>query len=352
VFANKSAGLLLAPLLVMLSLPGAQAAGVTTLLDAGTRLYNQGNFKQAVVYFRQAANCAPDNAVVHFYLANALSWLGEKKQALKEYSLSTCLDPYGPASAYLPQPARAASAPLPNYVYSQLLASTLEQEKSADDVSVDGAMRRIRRQAAWEKAKQHMQAEDGANNIWRQNETETRRLEAHAQADIQRALTPPSTTLGHGTIFWDEAAAQREAAAIRQSVEDAKAMSVRFAQARADVYRANEIARQAQLDQTAANLKGQMEEPVIADGVRLLPEGTNLYVRNYADGSSLPDTGGGDTDKNPGKALTEDRAKDKTIDAIKGQKGRLVKVYYPHGQSANEIEDLRYTKEVKAKRLD
>ena len=210
-------------------------------------------------------------------------------------------------------------------------------------------MQIIQSQAAFEKKKQHALAEDGANNMMCQAESQNRRLEANAQAEIEEALTPPVTTLGHGQIFWDAAAAQKKAEAIRSDAETAKAMSLKFAQARADVYRQIEKARLADLDQVVANLQGQMEEPVIADGVRLMPEGTNLYVRNYALGKALPEAGSDGNE--PGKTLTGDKAKARVIDAIKGQKAKGIKDYFPQGQSARGIEDLQYTREVKGKLL-
>jgi thiol-disulfide isomerase/thioredoxin len=70
------------------------------LLDQAIREYNAGHYSEAIGLFGEAEPTEFNNAVLHYYLANALSKTNQKEDAAKEYKIALALEPHGQLADY------------------------------------------------------------------------------------------------------------------------------------------------------------------------------------------------------------------------------------------------------------
>lgn len=69
-----------------------RAQTATTLLSAGLRLYQDGNYSQAVAAFKTASAYAPDNIDTYNYMAKAYLKQGRTAEAINTYKISLSVD--------------------------------------------------------------------------------------------------------------------------------------------------------------------------------------------------------------------------------------------------------------------
>jgi tetratricopeptide (TPR) repeat protein len=257
----------------------------------GARAYATGQYRTALTHFNKALRANPYNAHLHYYRASALVKLGRHDEAVKEYRTSYALDPYGD-TAYYCQAALAAYGDAA--VEAPLL--TVGQGPQAP-AQVEQAMRKIADQSRQASTKLLDAGQAEREHQLRLGEVASSRIADQASLDIanvrpsvfygiggfgtrsvngQRIVFPhviPLTGFGPAQIAQIESIKQRSAtaqAAARQTASiQAQRAAERFTQ------------RAQALEETAANLRSQMEQPSLHGGAVLRPGGTNLYVRYY-----------------------------------------------------------------------
>lgn len=76
----------------LLSQEALRSQTATTLLSSGLRLYQNGNYSQAVAAFKTASAYAPDNVDTYNYMAKAYLKQGKTKEAVNAYKISLSID--------------------------------------------------------------------------------------------------------------------------------------------------------------------------------------------------------------------------------------------------------------------
>jgi hypothetical protein len=84
--------------LILLCCPPCVAA--SKILSKGIEAYNAGHYQKAIGLFGQAQATEFSNPVLHYYLANALSRVNQKTDAIKEYRIALALQPDGQMGQY------------------------------------------------------------------------------------------------------------------------------------------------------------------------------------------------------------------------------------------------------------
>jgi hypothetical protein len=77
--------------------PGMAASEI---LNKGIKAFNSGHYQKAIGLLGQAETSEFNNPVLHYYLANALSKVNQKPDAIKEYKIAMALQPEGQMSQY------------------------------------------------------------------------------------------------------------------------------------------------------------------------------------------------------------------------------------------------------------
>jgi tetratricopeptide (TPR) repeat protein len=75
-------------------------AGANDYLDKGIKEYNAGNYYEAIGLLGEAEPTDFNNAVLHYYLANAYAKTSQKDDAIKEYKIALALEPQGQLASY------------------------------------------------------------------------------------------------------------------------------------------------------------------------------------------------------------------------------------------------------------
>lgn len=275
-----------------------------SVYDDGIRDYQAGRFKQAMMKLTRASGAQPTNALVHYYLANALVKCGEHEQAAEEYRVSFMLDPYGTVSGYCRAALRgykravpsgddikafrdtvngvtalASAPPAPGAKGQVLHPPRLGASASADPI-MRQSLSLIRRQVDFEKRKNNSIGESRAKSEIKLAERDAREIDYWAKQQIDRLWSPHQAPMDPRLLDTKQLQASEDR--IRANAKEEQSRILREAQQRADRYRKVAEMRKTALDEVADNLERQMCENSSASTVRLLSEGTDLYVRRYA----------------------------------------------------------------------
>lgn len=76
-------------------------------LDKAIAAYNAGNYNEAMGLLGEAESRDFNDPVLHYYLANTLSHLDSKDEAIKEYKIALAMQPDGQMAAYCHDALRA-----------------------------------------------------------------------------------------------------------------------------------------------------------------------------------------------------------------------------------------------------
>jgi tetratricopeptide (TPR) repeat protein len=277
----------------MLGLCSGKALAASTF-ESGLKQYNLGRYGHAVVYFSLAEEEEPRNALVHYYLANALVRTGHHEEAIVEYGLCYRLDPHGKVSNYCRQALTAYKQPLPSAavpVHISTNSGALDRSTRFDgsgakigttdeDELVARTESLIRQEVIFEKGKHRDMADSFASGALVQVEAEAKRIQDDAAREIEYASQPPP---GGGKLvpMPSPEAISAKIEEIKRVAKERENNARRLAQARADRYKEWSQDRQKSLDEVASNLENQLTQPLGRSGVKLQPVGTDLYTRYY-----------------------------------------------------------------------
>ncbi len=289
----------------LLSGPGALAG----TFQVGIKHYNAGRYRHAVIFLSAAAAQQPHDSLVHYYLANALVHQGRHDDAVVEYNLSFQLDPRGPVAGFCLEALEKYGQPIRELEKTQVqLTETYRRLHTVGDLAarsgganseVSRAVSLIRQQAAYEKAKHRYYNEYMVKAVMEQAATQKGRIRQWRDDEISVLQQPVIIAGGRGAIdlryvnpaLFDPQ--MREAMIKRveqQAHEKEKACEARAAE-HVDRHKRWLAEKNYALDDVVSNLESQLESPG-KGSVRLVPEGTGLYVRQYAhsrSGRELPE---------------------------------------------------------------
>lgn len=258
-----------------LSTPGQALASAT--YDDGLRAYNAGRFGEAAMLLSHAGALEPLNAIVHYYLANALVRISQHEEAIKEYRLSYLLEPKGSVSQYCLQALKSYKVPLPSAADASFVRDTVRSgiaKGGSQSIAV------LRRQLDGEKSRHKSIGDSIAQHALELGEDQSNQVSLQAQADITRLHTPQ--LVGRDPLVIGNENQIKNAAKDRQS------LIMRAAKAKADRYKVWTNQKQQVLDQVAQNLEQEISSSANAKQWKLQPIGTDLYVRTYGYGRTGP----------------------------------------------------------------
>jgi tetratricopeptide (TPR) repeat protein len=277
----------------------------------GVADYENGRYQSAVVNLAKGVGAEPGNAFAHYYLANALVKCGDHKQALDEYRSSLMLEPTGSVSVFCRAALKGYRMPLP----------TMEEAQSYRDTvggahAVHQTMTAIRKQLDGQRQNTEELSKTLGKDALNRGSYDMNKVDSWAKEEISN-LYSPNRHMRDPRLLDEEFVKQREAA-IRISAKDEQERIRREAAETALRYKRNGEQRQKLLDDSARALEKQMTEKPGNSGVRLVAEGTDLYVRRYVSVKTahpLPDARaavvriygrGANSDANPNPEITKD----------------------------------------------
>ncbi len=262
---------LLAGLLTLACSSAALALPVDKLIDEAAGQYKNGSYGPATVTLLEALRDAPHNAEAHYYLANCYIFLKREPEAVEEYRAAMQWGGNSEIANYSKQAlinlgvlpggsGSPATAVHPSDVGHSLTEIGRQAEQSADI---------IQRQA------------EGASRDIRQIGTEhARTVEIHgAQRVNDMANSYITDKWGNQMPLYsdDQIAAARDHYQNRaQALRDQTRQNIQNLQRESQQHQ--DLTRQ-----SAADLANQLQQPTVTtDGAKLVPQGTNLYIRNYS----------------------------------------------------------------------
>lgn len=273
----------------------ALQAGATTCDDA-IKSYNAGEYEAAEKLLRASCRQTPSDAASHYYLANTLVHLKQHEEAIEQYRVGYALDREGRIGNYCGRALKGYGFQLPDAAVSRAIAGTVSGVTSstqkqllaitppAAPISMGGAqpplnrsVTAIRKQVEFEKQKNESVAEATAADAISLARTTVRSVRENAEQQIQRLYAPQR---GRPALSPEEIAYREQQ--IRNEAKAEEDFIMRQAATKADRYRKVGEMRRSALDQIADNLETQLSDDGKYSGVKLIPQGTNLYVRTYA----------------------------------------------------------------------
>lgn len=254
---NKIIGFILA---YSFALPAMYAA-MSNDITNGVVAYNKGWYSTALYYLTLAEPLYPNNALVHYYRANALARLTRVPEAMTEYAKTVDLAPNSKIGSYA-KSALQAACNLNNNVNADQQTSTQDELLQQGNALSSSVM-----QSAKERKDTRLTyGKQQYNNIQQTEQIEVDRMN-NTGFNIDGAWIECYTP--------DDIAAYKQQEALKEqhvlysAQYDAKAIASRAGQ------RSNAI------KSSAAALAQQLSDPSSNDGTKLNPLDTNLYVRNY-----------------------------------------------------------------------
>lgn len=260
---------------------GSMLPAFGAAFDDGVQQYSQGLYQQAAVTLTRAEGCDPRNYMVHYYLANALVYIKHHKEAIEEYRTCYALAPAGSVSEYCKEALNSYQQNLPDDSEIKQIRDTTYSAASSNESSkapqIERSLAIIRRQLALEKQKHESFSEATASEAINSAQNAVKCVRENTEQQVSKLYAPhPRSSLAYTGDL------QAREAQIRSQAKEEEDWILRQAQVKADHYRQVGEMQQSALDQVADNLEQQLGDDGTRSGIKLIPSGTNLYVRSYA----------------------------------------------------------------------
>lgn len=253
---------------------GGPAFAANSAYADGVADYQNGRYQSAVVNLAKAIGAEPRNPIAHYYLANALVKCGDHKQAVEEYRASLMLDPNGSVSVFCKAALKGYHALLPTPAETAAYRDTASGANA-----VQQSLANIRKQLDGQRLSTEELSKTLGRDALNRSSYDLGKVDSWARDEISN-LYSPQRHLRDPRLLDDEFVKQREAS-IRISAKDEQERIRREAAETALRYKRAGEQRQKLLDDSARALEKQMTEKPGNSGVRLVAEGTDLYVRRY-----------------------------------------------------------------------
>lgn len=274
------------------SIAGGKQAPVT-LLEKGQQYLSQGQYAKAEDCFRQSSVEHPADAVVHYYLANALVYLKKHSEAMSEYRNAFLLDPYGPVSGYCRKALTAYRQRAEESATASSEANISAAEriglKTKDDGHRGKSVQCIRDQVEREKSRHHVYADSIAATIVRGGESRAQTIEKNTHDAINETLNSPLKLRPFENPLTAMENRRMQIEQMRRESEDAAKLERSQAAERSNTYKNWSQQHDSSLDEIASNLEELLSTKSLPGSAQLHPEGTGLFVRYYGGGTSAQD---------------------------------------------------------------
>lgn len=230
-------------------------------LVQGVELYKAGNYRESITKFCMALNSEFENAVLHYYMANAMVNIKQRESAIREFRIAYALSPRGEVGILSRQALSFLGAD--NYedgVSKVVAGKTKEKPKEPPvDPVFSKTLQMLKKQAddAGLESKFMTPAEQEANRVLDEN---IKKSKAAAVDAILKAnpddIHIPAEAVEH--------------------LNRAKHLSSEKVRRAGHAYR-----KSGNIKDTADSLQTLLSEKDSKTAPRLVPHGTNLYIRNY-----------------------------------------------------------------------
>ncbi|MBY0357869.1 MAG: tetratricopeptide repeat protein [Candidatus Obscuribacterales bacterium] len=256
--------------LLLVCMQAGMAVNGPAAADAsGFKFLAAGDYAKALQCFNIAARENPDSSEVHFGRATALSNLGRKDEALKEYKLALLLNP---------------GRDLKKKLESGLTLLQANCNKTSANVSAQPALSGAALEAEHSIGKIMSQSEDRINGIHTSAEKFASNLysgKLSQQKKIMEAAKQEADIL-RNNARWRSGMSFADINEYEADIRRRSGYILNKARSDYDNHRREAQMRAHGIKDSAEGLQKQMlEKPSETSGVFLLPKGTNLYVRNY-----------------------------------------------------------------------
>jgi tetratricopeptide (TPR) repeat protein len=239
---------------------------------AAFNLYKAGNYSLAAECLRIALSQSPNDAVLHYYLANCWAQLGKLDSAAQEYRLTLTLTQELPISEYCRNGLAACTSKM-----AQSKAGPATVNQSQDEIA--RAIKSIDDQGQRAKDLRQVEMEREAQANLSEGEKLAARLERERESEIKRMQRATyKDEYGHVYPMYTSEQIQAADLSFEGNIKDAKATGT----SKAETVRALGRKNNKQLDDSITYLEEQLKDNRNFKGQKLLPLGTSLYVRNYS----------------------------------------------------------------------
>lgn len=247
------------------------APALASDVSDGLKHYNHGNFEAARKAFQRSLTIHKEDPRLHYCLANTLMRLKKIPEAMREYHLTTH---YGSGTIIAEEAETAIKAyerHAKPYDREKSAEAQREEEERRQETKRQQALELMRKQSAERASIRQAEIEGQRNSILSKASENAKKLRDAGEEDAN------NLSYTYRRRNW----ARQTAANIRKQAEQDSAELLKRAQAQAENYDREVKERNARMSEAESNLNDQMLRPVRSGNTRLVPEGTNLYIRNY-----------------------------------------------------------------------
>lgn len=259
--------------LALLLAVSSQCVANASDVSLGLKYYNQGKYELARNALQQSIKSNKEDPRLHYCLANTFLRLNKIPEAMREYHL---VIHYG-TGTIIAEEAEGAIKTYEQHARPFDREKALEAQKEAqakrDEELKQQAAEVIHRQSQTHSGLRTSEVEGQKNIIIQRASENAKRLRDSAEEDAQAA----ANSYYRRNRSW----ARRNADDIRRQAEEDSQALVKRAQQQAENYERDARERQSRMAEAESNLNDQMLRPIGGGKMKLVPEGTNLYIRNY-----------------------------------------------------------------------
>ncbi|HEY9713929.1 MAG TPA: hypothetical protein V6C72_10690 [Chroococcales cyanobacterium] len=240
---------------------------------SGVAEYSRGHYLVAVEKFKLVVQKQPGNQAAHYFYANSLAQTHNYPLALKEYEAGYNINPDSTVAAScleaLANLRDYASDPRSTPAGSAPPEGKSSPDKPFNEDNVLDTTRFMRHQVESEQSTRSDQASEYSKQRMEQAAREAKRIRDDAQRDIDNL---PYVRRGSYRNMMRNQIQQESERQTKERMDKARADAAYFDKEARD--------RQAALSDVQNSLESQLKNP--GSKSKLVPEGTNIYIRNYS----------------------------------------------------------------------
>lgn len=242
----------------------------------GQKALKDGDNIKALDIFNAAAREHPDNADAHFGRASVLSRLGRKDEAVKEFKLTLLLNPTDDVARSCREKLSALGIKSDAAHRSSAPVATAPLTVRTHDV--EDSISKILKQSEEKITDIHNGSESFASSVYNARSDAHNRAMERARQEAEE-MRQAKIRFGRRLIpaFTEDQIRERQA-----ELQYKSASALERAKSDYEARKQEAESRALGVKDTAEGLESQMiNKPSETSGVFLVPNGTNLYVRNY-----------------------------------------------------------------------
>ncbi len=254
--------------LLSLAIGSTFPAFAATSMQDGIAAYKAGEYKTAIGHLGSALSTEFNNPVLHYYLANCYVHLNETESAIREFRIAYAISPDNEVGRYSKEALGYLGAPVEGKKAPPLPEKDRgrpKQPETKSDPIMDQVLNRLRQQTN-DSRSYEIQAD---RLISRTEEQRAQEILDRTKDDIMRDNYRYSRR-GRAIQLPMPSDSQRMLESMKNQFDRQKQ-----ARQRTNAQKIEELQR------SADNLEQLLNDRRSSGGVKLVPTGTNLYIRNY-----------------------------------------------------------------------